>query len=81
VTIENCRINGANPELPKQHDEIYFGSLSKFERYLLDNLKNISDRIGFRLALSLLATVNGQPRLGKAIENLDEDVLDEFLSQ
>jgi hypothetical protein len=81
VTIENCRINGANPELPKQHDEIYFGSLSKFERYLLDNLKNISDRTGFRLALSLLATVNGQPRLGKAIENLDEDVLDEFLSQ
>jgi hypothetical protein len=81
VTIENCRIKGANPELPRQYDEIYFGSLSKFERYLLDNLKNISDRTGFRLALSLLATVNGQPRLGKAIENLDEDVLDEFLAQ
>src|SRR6266496_1862258 len=81
VTIENCRINPENPELPNQYDDLYFSSLTKFEKYLLGNLKNINDRTGFRLTLSLLATVNGQPRLGKAIENLDEDAINEFLSQ
>lgn len=81
VIIENCRVNGENPELPSQYDELYFSSLTKFERYLTNNLKNINDRAAFRLTLSLLATVNGQPRLGKAIENMDENVLDEFLSQ
>lgn len=81
VTIENCRLNGKNPELPNQHDEVYFNSLTKFEKYLLDNIKNIHDRTAFRLTLSLVATVNGQPRLGKVIEILDEDTVDEFLSQ
>jgi hypothetical protein len=81
LTIENCRINGKNPELPSQFDNLYFSSLTKFEKYLLVNLKNINDRTGFRLALSLLATVNGQPRLGRAIEILDEDVADELLSK
>ena len=81
VTIENCRLNGENPELPNQYDDLYFGSLTKFEKYLSVNLKNISDRTAFRLTLSLLATVNGQPRLGKAIENLDEDAVDGFLTQ
>ena len=81
VTIENCRVNGENPELPKQYDDLYFSSLTKFEKYLTGNLKNINDRTAFRLTLSLLATVNGQPRLGKTIEVLDEDAVDEFLSQ
>jgi hypothetical protein len=81
VTIENCRLNGENPELPKQYDNLYFSSLTKFEKYLSGNLKNINDRTAFRLTLSLLATVNGQPGLGKAIEILDEDAVDEFLSQ
>lgn len=80
VAIENCRVSGENPELPIQYDDVYFGSLTKFEKYLLVNLKNINDRTAFRLALALLATVNGQPRLGKAIEMLDEDAMDDFLS-
>ena len=81
VAIESCRINGKNPELPSQYDDLYFSSLTKFEKYLLANLKNINDRTGFRLALALLATVNGQPELGRAIEVLDEDVVDDFLSR
>ena len=80
VAIENCRVSGENPELPIQHDDLYFGSLTKFEKYLLVNLKDINDRTAFRLALALLATVNGQPRLGKAIEMLDEDAVNDFLS-
>jgi len=81
VTIENCRVSGKNPELPRQYDDLYLGSLTKFEKYLLLNLKNINDRTAFRLAIALLATVNGQPALGKAIEILDEDVVDDFLSR
>jgi hypothetical protein len=75
VAIENCRLNGKNPELPNQYDDRYFSSLTKFEKYLASNLKNINDRIAFRLTLSLLATLNGQPQLGKAIENFDENDL------
>ncbi len=79
VVIENCRLEKQNPELPDEFQDLYFDSLSRFEKYLLLNFKNISDRKSVRLALSLFATLNGQPELGKAIELLDEDQLTEFL--
>jgi len=79
VVIENCRLDKQNPELPEEFQDLYFDSLSRFEKYLLLNFKNISDRNSIRLALSLFATLNGQPELGKAIELLDEDLLTEFL--
>ena len=79
--IENSRLDIRNPELPEEYDELYFGSLTQFEKYLLLNFKNISDRTALRLTLALLATINGQPGLGKAIENLDEGALEEFLQQ
>jgi len=81
VLIENCRLHAHNPELPIEYDDFYFGSLIRFEKYLLLNFKNISDRTALRLTLALLATVNGQPALGKALENLNEDVLQDFLEQ
>jgi len=81
VLIENCRLDGHNPELPKEYDDIYFASLTQFEKYLLLNFKNITDRTALRLTLALFATVNGQPALGKALEKLDEDVLQVFLEQ
>jgi len=81
VLIENCRIDRRNPELPKEYNELYLDSLTQFEKYLLLNFKNISDRTALRLTLALFATLNGQPALGKALENLDEDVLQEFLDK
>ena len=81
TTIENCRLNGDNPELPPEYQEDYHESLTLFERYLLLNFKNIIDRVAVRLTLSLFATVNGQPDLGKAIEMLDEDMITEFLKE
>src|SRR5450432_1042387 len=81
VTIENCRISGENPEIPSQFVDHYLGSLSKFEKYLLLNLKNINDRDAFRLTLALFAGANGQPKLSKAIEILDEYAVDDFLLQ
>lgn len=79
VVIENCRIREGNPELPSEYDDLYFGALSQLEQYLLLNFKNINDQTALRLTLALLATVNGQPELGRAIENLDEDQLPGFL--
>jgi hypothetical protein len=73
VTIENCRLNEHNPELPSEFENLYFDSLRLFEKYLLENFKNLHDRTALRLSLALFATLNGQPDLGKAIELLDED--------
>lgn len=81
VLIENCRLEDHNPELPEEYQDHYFESLTQFERYLLLNFKSITDQTALRLTLSLFATVNGQPRLGRAIEILDEDILPEFLEQ
>jgi|SRR5436190_2142064 hypothetical protein len=79
--IENCRLDGRNPELPPEYQDAYFQSLNEFERYLLLNFKSITDQRALRLTLALLATVNGQPGLGRAIEILDEGSLPEFLQQ
>lgn len=81
VLIENCRLKGHNPGLPDEYQDHYFESLSQFERYLLLNFKSITDQTALRLTLSLFATVNGQPELGRAIAILDEHILPEFLEQ
>lgn len=81
VVIEHCRQAEHNPKLPTEYNDIYFDALKKFEQYLLDNFKSIKDPTTLRLTLSLLATLNGQADLGKAIENMDEDVIQEFLEQ
>jgi len=81
VLIENCRLQKGNPEVPKEYQDYYFESLTQFERYLLLNFKSITDQTALRLTLSLFATVNGQPSLGRAIEILDDDLVTEFLEQ
>jgi hypothetical protein len=81
VLIENCRLSNNNPLLPKEFEQDYFNSLKKLEQYLLTNFKSIKDKTAFRLTLALFAILNGQKDLGKAIEQLDEDVIEEFLDQ
>jgi hypothetical protein len=81
VLIENCRLEAHNPELPDEYHHSYFESLIQFERYLLLNFKSITDQTALRLSLALFATVNGQPDLGRAIEILEEDLLQEFLEE
>src|SRR5207244_1636386 len=78
ITIENARIRGKNPELPLEFDDLYFGSIVKFEDYLHSNFKSITDSSALRMALALFATANGQPELGHAIQVLNEDLLTEF---
>lgn len=81
VIIENCRINGNNPELPAEYQNEYFDSLTQFEKYLLLHFKSITDQTALRLALALFATVNGQPNLGRAIEMLNEAILPQFIKE
>jgi hypothetical protein len=81
VLIENCRLESHNPELPSEFEDPYLDALAEFEKYLLINFKNITDQTALRFTLALFATVNGQPRLGKSIEKLDEDLLVEFLDR
>ena len=81
LVIEHCRLLEHNPILPIECKEEYFSSLKALEQYLLANFKSINDPDSLRLSLALFATLNGQANLGKAIENLDEDVLNEFLNQ
>jgi hypothetical protein len=81
VVIENRRLEEHNPELPHEFQDIYFDALTQFEKYLLVNFKSITDQDALRFTLALLATINGQPGLGKAIEKLDEDLVAEFLER
>jgi hypothetical protein len=81
VTIENRRQEENNPKLPEEYQYLYLNALNNLESYLLSNYKSITNETTLRLTLALFATLNGQANLGKAIENLDEDTLNEFLEQ
>ena len=67
--------------MPTEYNEEYFNALKTLEQYLLANFKSITDPDSLRLSLALFATLNGQANLGKAIENLDGDVLNEFIER
>lgn len=81
IVIEHCRQTDHNPKLLDEFKSEYFDALKTLEQYLLTNFKSIKDPTTLRLTLALLATVNGQVELGKAIENLDEDMVKDFLEQ
>ena len=81
LVIEQCRLSERNPVLPTEYKEEYINALKALEQYLLVNFKSITNPDSLRLSLALFATLNGQANLGKAIGNLDEDVLNEFLEQ
>lgn len=81
LVIEHRRQDSSNPRLPEELKSAYFDSLVKLEEYLLTNFKQIKDPTSLRLSLALFATVGGQSDLGRAIENMNEDVVKEFLEQ
>ena len=80
VVIEHCRRSEGNPVLPVHYESYYLMALSRFQNYLLDNFQSLKEPVALRLTLAFLATMNGQFNLGKAIEHLDDDVLEEFLN-
>jgi len=81
ATIEQQRQLGQNPGLPKLYGQYYQDGLSELKKFIIDNIDSIKDEITFRSALSALAACNQHIKLSKAIIEMSDDVLDEFLEQ
>lgn len=81
ATIEQQRQLGQNPGLPEIYEEYYQNGLAELKAFIIDNIAGVSDETTFRSALSALAACNRQAKLSKAIIEMSDDVLDEFLGQ
>jgi hypothetical protein len=81
AVIEQERHSDKNPELPEEYLEYYKAGMQDLKSFIISNLTKDHDGDTLRVAYSALATFSSQIKLGKAIINLDEDVLDEFLEQ
>ena len=81
ATIEQQRHLGKNPPLPTEYLNYYENGLADLKNLIIRNLDSVNDEITLRAALSALAACNRQIKLSKAIIELSDDVLDEFLEQ
>lgn len=80
--IEQQRHLGNNPILPLEFIDYYNQGLVNLKQFVLDNMDKDLEDTTHTIALSTLATCNGQTKLGKAImELVDQDLLEEFLGQ
>ena len=78
--IEQQRHLGDNPVLPSSLVEYYNQGLDELKEYVLVKMKTEQNKITQTTALATIATCDGQPKLGKAIQELNDSyVLDEFL--
>src|SRR5918993_1241101 len=76
--IEQQRHLGNNPPLPTEFKNYYDNGLARLKQFIISNITRELDKETLRTALSALATCTGQIKLGKAILELDDDVLEEF---
>jgi hypothetical protein len=81
ATIEQQRHLGKNPPLPIEYLSYYEKGLAELKNFIITNLDSVNDEITLRAALSALAACNRQIKLSKAIIELSDDVLDQFLEQ
>jgi hypothetical protein len=81
ATIEQQRHLGKNPALPPLYEHYYQNGLAELKKFIVDNIGSIKDEVTFRSALSALAACNRHIKLSKAIIEMSDDVLDEFLGQ
>jgi len=80
ATIEQQRHLGDNPDLPAEFLEYYNTGLSNLKEFVIKKLNSKLARTTFIVALSTVATCNGNYKLGKTIlEMEDEEMLDKFL--
>lgn len=78
-TIEQQRHEKGNPPLPPEFTTDYLSALTDLREYVLENFKgDMGDEL-MRTSLSALATCSGRVTLGKAILEMSDDVLEEFL--
>jgi len=81
-TIEQQRHDSHNPTLPKEFETYYKNGLKELKQLALEYLKRNPGETTLIIALSTIATCNGNIKLGRAIIELeDKDVLNEFLEQ
>lgn len=78
-TIEQQRHQEGNPALPVEYTSEYMAALSNLRQFVLENFKGDMNDELMRTALSALATCSGRITLGKAILEMSDDVLEEFL--
>ena len=81
AVIELQRHLGDNPPLPAEYIDYYKAGLTDLRLFVLANIDKDLDEDAFRTALSALAACKGSIRLAKAIMELDDDILNEFLEQ
>lgn len=81
ATIEQQRQLGHNPALPKLYEEYYENGFRELKEFIEANLADVKDEITFRSSLSALAACHRHIKLSKAILEMSDDVLDEFLEQ
>ena len=81
ATIEQQRQLGKNPPLPGLYEGYYQDGLAELRTFIVAKIGSTTDEITFRSALSALAVCNGYSKLSKAIIELSDDVIDEFLEQ
>ena len=79
--IEQQRNLGQNPALPQEYMDYYKGGLRELKEFVISKMNSEMDETLLLTALSTVATCNGQTKLGKAIINLEPDILDEFLER
>lgn len=72
---------GENPSVPPQYLDYYNKGLNDLKAFVVANIDKDLDESTFRIALSALATCDGKIKLGKAILELSEDVMNDFLEQ
>jgi hypothetical protein len=81
AVIEQQRHLGKNPSIPTQYIDYYKNGLIELNQFVISNLNERHDDSDLRVILSTIATCKGQVKLGKAILEMSDDVLDEFLEQ
>jgi hypothetical protein len=81
ATIEQQRHLEKNPAIPTQYEGYYQNGLKELSLFIVDNIASVTDDTTFRSALSALAACSNQLKLSKAIIELSEDVIDEFLER
>jgi hypothetical protein len=79
--IEQQRHLGENPQLPPEYQEYYNDGLKILKQFVITNINRQTDDTTFRVALSTLAVCAGQIKLSKAIGELEDDIMEEFLEQ
>lgn len=81
AVIEQQRHLGKNPSIPIQFIGYYKNGLIELNQFVISNLNTRYDDSDLRVILSTIATCKGKVKLGKAIIEMSDDVLDEFLEQ